>query len=92
MQGNSALVTTAVDCWKTLQNDPEETSRSISKVAADLGVTKSSLSNRLSGSNLSRSDAHAYRQSLTPSEELVIVDYIRRLQELHHPATASLIR
>ena len=92
MQAPEGSADAAVARYKSLRHNTHSRRAGLGKVAADFGISKSTLSNRVNGKTLARSKAHAYRQNLTPAEELVLVDYIRRLKELHHPASASLAR
>ena len=92
MQASEEAISSAVARYKSQQRDPSPKRAGFGKVAADFGISKSTLSNRVNGKTLDRHSAHAYCQNLTPAEELVLVDYICRLQDLHHPATATLVR
>ena len=84
-------IDTAIESYNAQLQLPERDRLSLRQIASDNGVLPGTLSKRLSGQTLPRSQAHAHRQALRPDEELALVEYIRRMSSMGHPPPPYMI-
>ena len=92
MPATSAAVEAAVDAHRDQKSIPCKRRRSMRGTAAVFDVSRSTMSDRVSGRHLPRHEAHAHRQLVTAAEEEVLVDYICRMASYGFPASPSVIR
>ena len=92
MQRDLALVQPAVDAYKAQKDIPRKKRASQRKVAALHDVARTTLNDRINGKHLARTEAHTHRQLVTPGEEEVLVEYIRRMSSYGFPAAPTVIQ
>ena len=92
MQANSAALELAAATYKAQKTIPKRRRAGQRRIAAEFDIPQATLSGRVSGKHLPRREAHSYRQLVTPAEEDVLVDYIRRMASYGFPASATTIQ
>ena len=92
MQRDPAHLQPAVEAYKAQKQIPRKKRASQRKVAALHDVASSTLNDRISGKHLARSESHSHLQLVTPGEEEVLVDYIRRMASYGFPAAPTVIQ
>ena len=91
MPTDPARLEQAVRAVKDQKQIPRKKRASQRKISANFDVPQSLVSDRIIGRHLERREAHSYRQLVTPAEEEVLVDYIRRMASYGFPASPSII-
>ena len=79
-----------ISCNNQLQL-PVKERLSLRHIAEDFGITRSTLSNRVRGATLSRSEAHSHHQALSDNAEAILVACIRCSSLMGHPPAPNLV-
>ena len=80
-----APIDDAIESYRAQLELPEEDRMLIRALAAENGVSVSTLQRRVSCTSVARSEAHVHRQALSVGEEDALAQYIRRMCLIGHP-------
>ena len=81
----------AIGSWHSQLLLPPSERTSMRDIADQFGIPQSTLSRRVSGVSLPRSQAHIPHRALTTDEEDALVEYIRRMSLLGHPPPPHIV-
>jgi hypothetical protein len=92
MTRDKAKIEAALATYRSQASLRVKDRRSLRRIAADFDVHESTLSYRIRNLTTAQAASQTHRQALTPPEESILVDYIRRTAAIGHPASPTIIK